>query len=551
MKIISKSLINSIIKKAYFYLPKILLSLVLVTGTSPYAFTQGRLKIDDLKSKKTRLDLDSISTSTRLNLDSTITTNTKGKSLTRLNLDEYGQKLNIKQIGESSVQTTRYIINLSVGESVKKPIKRTLSEWELLTEKANKIIDKEIVEDSDIEEAVKLYNKALELNPKTILPYLGLGYAHLRVRNFEKSIFYYQEATKQNPKNIEAKTNLAVAIYYTGKIDEAIKEYTEALAFSKSASPELNFNLAIAYAHKGNFEEAIEYYKKALAQQKNYAEVYNNLGLIYEAKDDVESATNSFKEAIKLKKGNYPLAYYNLARLQISNRDYNNAIKSLMSAIEQKKTFSQAYLTLGNAYLLQATSGQDLKLEDIDLAIKNYRQAIELNNNFYPLAHENLAIALSQKDADKEAFAEFRLAVEQYEGKCPKTFSNLLATIDKKNRSPIYLIGDELADRDNPSSLKRRYRDLQVLKKNASNLDQEYKTQLLESLEEFLQNYENLDDEDKNLADIRFCAGRIYLVTSKWQEAINEFDIGLKLSENKDKELLVWLKSTLELLFYL
>ncbi|MBK7992416.1 MAG: tetratricopeptide repeat protein [Blastocatellia bacterium] len=246
MKIVNENLINSIIKKAYFYLPKILLSLILVIEISPYSFTQVRLKIDDLKPKKTRLDLDSISTSTRLNLDSTTGTKTKVNSLTRLNLDEYGQKLNIKQIGESSVQTTMYVIDLSIDESGKKPIKRTLSEWELLTEKANKIIDKEIIGDSDIEEAVKLYNKALELNPKTILPYLGLGYAHLRVRNFEKSVFYYQEATKQNPKNIEAKTNLAVAIYYTGKIDEAIKEYTEALTLSKNLSPELNFNLAIA-----------------------------------------------------------------------------------------------------------------------------------------------------------------------------------------------------------------------------------------------------------------------------------------------------------------
>lgn len=550
MKMLSKITKDFTLIKSWSNFSKILLIAVLVVEVSPHSFAQTRLKIDKSTTKnqpssKARLDLDAISSTTRLNLDAT--TKIKANLLTRLNLDEYGQKLNIKQIGEASVQTTRP----TLANAVKETSKRVLAEWEIFIEKANRITEKETVEESDIEQAIELYKKALNLKPKTVDAYLGLGYAYLRVRDFEKSVFYYQEATKQEPKNIEARINLAVATYYTGKIEDAIKEYTEALNESKNPVPELNFNLGIAHAHKGNFEEAIRYYKAALTQQKNYAEVHNNLGLLYEAKDDFNSARDSFKEAIKLKKGNYPLAHYNLARLQIFNRDYDGAIKSLALAIEQKNTFSQAYLTLGNAYLLLAINGQDLKVAEIDLAIKNYQRAIELNNGFYPLAHENLAIALSQKGIDKEAFSEFRLAVEQYGGNCPKTFANLLAVVNKKNISPIFIVGDELADRDNPSSLRRRYQDLQVLKKNASSLDKDYKTQMVANLRELLDKYDGLDDEEKDLPDIRFCAGRIYLVTNQLQEAINEFELGLKLSKNTDKKLSIWLKSTLEILSYL
>ena len=53
------------------------------------------------------------------------------------------------------------------------------------------------------------------------------------------------------------------------------------------------------YSAEGTFESAINDYDKAIELNPNYAEAYNNLGLAFQDKGDLESAIGNFQKALE------------------------------------------------------------------------------------------------------------------------------------------------------------------------------------------------------------------------------------------------------------
>ena len=60
-------------------------------------------------------------------------------------------------------------------------------------------------------------------------------------------------------------------------------------------------NLAFSYYKANKFEKSIDLFLHIINQQPNYAQAYNNLGIVYLDLDDYDKAENNFKKALKLK----------------------------------------------------------------------------------------------------------------------------------------------------------------------------------------------------------------------------------------------------------
>lgn len=74
----------------------------------------------------------------------------------------------------------------------------------------------------------------------------------------------------------------------------------------------------------GNLDGALSLYQKAIEIDPTYAVVYNDIGVIYEAKGFTEQAEESYLKAIKIDP-HYLSAYSNLALLYESKRDLEKA----------------------------------------------------------------------------------------------------------------------------------------------------------------------------------------------------------------------------------
>ncbi len=71
------------------------------------------------------------------------------------------------------------------------------------------------VNQADEDSAVKLFNAAEKLNPKSTLPLIGMGYLHLHKLELTKCIKAFEDVLKKEPHNEMAKTFLGIAMTMT------------------------------------------------------------------------------------------------------------------------------------------------------------------------------------------------------------------------------------------------------------------------------------------------------------------------------------------------
>lgn len=420
------------------------------------------------------------------------------------------------QVGEANTELAHYKINRTNTDGFAAQLARA----------------EKFVEDDQPDKAIEIYRKLLTTKSNLDSVHAGLGYALIQTGEYENAIKELYQALLQNPQNSAAKLNYGVALFRSGAIKDAIKHYQELLANNRENLREnlsaIYFNLAVAYAHQGDFDNAITNYQAAIAQKKHYPAAYNNLALIYEVKANFAEAKREILIAIEQCHGDYAIAHYNLARLYINEKRYAEAIQEFQIAIKQQPDFAEAYLDLGNVYLIRAIVGE---IKELDLAINAYNRALALRNDDYAIAHENLAIALSRLNRKKDAFTQYRIAVEQSEIISVETLRNLISTIKGKNN---FLLTNELSRSENSSNLIVE-RDL---KKFAMRMNSA------------LELYEELEESDIDNADIYYCVGRAYAAAGNWPAAINQYTKALTLSQNRDQEAQSALIAVLELVQY-
>lgn len=446
-------------------------------------------------------------------------------NLVRSSSMEYNQQLKIQQVGEVFVQSVKLDNKPVAPKAVETPIAKA----------------ERLLKQGNIAQAKEIYNKLVAENNKDYRARSGVAYIFLQEGEIDLALKEYEEVIKSY-NDSETKVNYGVALYRSGKVSQAVEQYEEVLKTNKTPLPALHFNLAMSYAHLGDSEKAIEHYQSALKQKNNkYPEAANNLGLVYEALFNNEEANKYFKTAIEVDSSNTPIARYNLARQYHRDRQYEKAIIEFKEAIKKKPDFPEAHLSLANLYLIYGEVGQtpEKAKELLEEAIKNYEIAIKQRNNVYPLAHENLGIALVKNNQKEQAYPHFRLAMEQYGEHASQTFQNLLTSLKPNDQGSIFLVHNERSRANNPGNLvfkQQRSSSTSNDTKSPINENPEDKEQSKMILEAALEEYADMDEKIKSVVDIRYCAAQAYLIIGNENAAMEEIAAAENLSKNKDKK---------------
>jgi tetratricopeptide (TPR) repeat protein len=116
-----------------------------------------------------------------------------------------------------------------------------------------------------IDEAIRLYNEAIKLDPAYVLAYNNLGCALILTGDEYEAIATLQKAVKREPHFLEAHNNLGVAFWYNKRPDEARKHLTEAHTRNPRAEAPL-FNLGRLAHAEGQAEAATRYWMAYLQQ---------------------------------------------------------------------------------------------------------------------------------------------------------------------------------------------------------------------------------------------------------------------------------------------
>ena len=169
-----------------------------------------------------------------------------------------------------------------------------------------------LVEQGKIEEALKAFQKSVELNSNDAVSRLNLAYTYDRQGMAEKAISEYQRAIELSPSNLMAYNNLGVLYDKMGLYDEAIGEFQRVLEIDPTDANALK-NLESAKKNKTVMEERegqiAELRREVEAHPENPKALYN-LGRLYAFYDEKDQALEWINKA--LEKGYHDMDYIKL-----------------------------------------------------------------------------------------------------------------------------------------------------------------------------------------------------------------------------------------------
>ncbi len=181
-------------------------------------------------------------------------------------------------------------------------------------------------------EALRYFDRALEMNPKDSESFTGKAIAYLWKENPVTALELARRALKLSPDNEAVIINLGYIYISLGLVEEAIVEYKRFLA-SNPFSFHCNYNLGYAYAYQGELKEAMVALTKAIRINPNFAPAYNNYGWCLWSDGKYAEAISAFERAVSLQPKfldavfNLGEVYRVLGRFEEARRQYAAALR--------------------------------------------------------------------------------------------------------------------------------------------------------------------------------------------------------------------------------
>jgi tetratricopeptide (TPR) repeat protein len=135
-----------------------------------------------------------------------------------------------------------------------------------------------LINDSE-RKAIKLFDKAIELDPEDFESYRNKGLAYSNLGREKKGMEWFAKAIALNPLDYDAMRQTGVSLSKLGKDREAIEWYRKALSVNQNDYDSMR-QLAISLAMLGKYETAVELLNLALTINPHDIESKRNLRLV-------------------------------------------------------------------------------------------------------------------------------------------------------------------------------------------------------------------------------------------------------------------------------
>jgi TonB family protein len=150
-------------------------------------------------------------------------------------------------------------------------------------------------------EAIKEFQQAIEINPKSPEAYfkLGMAYSGLQLTNWDSdnlkaALNSFEKAVRLRPDWPEAMTELGRTYSSFGRYDKAIEYLTRAIALNEKLE-QAHENLAIAYLYTGKYTEAVNSLQATIRIKPELPRPHKLLGLAYLVLDQREKALAEYQ----------------------------------------------------------------------------------------------------------------------------------------------------------------------------------------------------------------------------------------------------------------
>lgn len=148
---------------------------------------------------------------------------------------------------------------------------------------------------TDIETAIRLARKAIELDEECVLAHSVLARAYTSIQKYDIGLAESERALQINPSDSEALLTRAAVLLWTGRIDESIATAEAAMRLNVNIGSEASLNLGLAYLLNQRYADAVRLLEAARARYPTHplldfplAAAYAELGRTDDALDAVQ-----------------------------------------------------------------------------------------------------------------------------------------------------------------------------------------------------------------------------------------------------------------------
>jgi tetratricopeptide (TPR) repeat protein len=148
------------------------------------------------------------------------------------------------------------------------------------------------------ENALKDFDKAIELDPKVADVYFNRGSLYFNQGNYQLAIKDLDQATSLAPGMLDAYLFRGTAHFRSGEYDEALRDSGAAITIDQNSAMAYN-NRGGAYREKGDYDLALSDLDRAIALDPSFSRAYYNRGLVFEKQGNIPRATADYKKALE------------------------------------------------------------------------------------------------------------------------------------------------------------------------------------------------------------------------------------------------------------
>jgi tetratricopeptide (TPR) repeat protein len=168
----------------------------------------------------------------------------------------------------------------------------------------------------DVRGARREFNAALQANPAFFPAEAGLAYASLAERDAADAVSRFDRVLKRSARYVPALVGRGDSLASTGRLDDAVRSYREALAADPGLSDVARRLEVFAFrlqqealsaareaAGAGRLDDAVGIYERAVAASPESSLLYRELASVERQKGDADRALQHLRKAVELDPG--------------------------------------------------------------------------------------------------------------------------------------------------------------------------------------------------------------------------------------------------------
>ncbi len=292
------------------------------------------------------------------------------KGITKLENKDYDEA--IKFFNKSLEMTNKMYLTTEMEEEINR-IKGLVYQAEL----------KDLVDRGDLSEELQKYEKELEKLNKKMDYAKTIGDPDRRFQEMEQIKKSIDEVFHSKIKLLVEE---GVQLADSKNFENSFKNFEAAITINESIkSPEFKNRIAIKYEYKQklidkahleienqNYDVAIDDCNKAIELDSTYIDAYYYIGITNNEKHDYDTAISYFKKSIDLN-SNYAKSWNHMGFSYERLDEFDKAIESYQKAVGFEPNYALAHYNLANAYKHK---------KRFDKAIESYEKATKVDPNY-------------------------------------------------------------------------------------------------------------------------------------------------------------------------